>query len=115
MQLEIVECIQLLKVDPMIEICVALPNKRDKLELIVQKLTEIGVARITCWPAQRSQLQEIPAKKLERLETIVREAAEQARLHHIPILQVYTRNMWTQHYQGRSMIVFDLGEHATTP
>lgn len=63
---------------------IAMPNKFDKAELIVQKLTEIGVDRIVFRPATRSQLHELPEKKIERLYVIAKEATEQSRGWHIP-------------------------------
>lgn len=57
---------------------VALPNKREKAELIVQKAAEIGITELVFRSAQRSLLKELPEKKKERMETIVREATEQS-------------------------------------
>ena len=62
-----------------VTMCVALPNKMDKAELIVQKLSEIGIRRIVFRPAARSVLRELAPKKLERLDLIAREAVEQSR------------------------------------
>lgn len=62
-----------------VRLAVALPNKRSKAELIVQKLTEIGVWEIIRFVAQRSQYKSIPDKKLQRMNEIVREATEQSR------------------------------------
>lgn len=57
---------------------VALPNKFEKLELIVQKLAEIGIDHIVCRPSKRSLLREMPEKKYARLCNIAREATEQS-------------------------------------
>lgn len=57
---------------------VALPNKRAKAELIVQKLSEIGVSKIIWFPAERSQLRLIPEKKMQRMQEISKEATEQS-------------------------------------
>ncbi len=65
-------------VDSQVSLAIALPNRRDKAEVIVQKLSELGVQEIIFWPAQRSILRSIPSKKLERLEKIALEAAEQS-------------------------------------
>lgn len=60
-------------------LAVALPNKRSKAELIIQKLAEMGVSRVIRFPAQRSQYREIPEKKLQRIFEISKEATEQSR------------------------------------
>lgn len=67
---------------------IALPNRRSKLEIIVQKLTELWVSSIVCWPTQRSVLREISKKRLQRLHTIALEAAEQSFRHSLPSLSV---------------------------
>lgn len=59
-------------------LAIALPNKWSKAELIVQKLAEIGVSKLIWFPAQRSQYQEIPEKKLQRMKDIAKEATEQS-------------------------------------
>lgn len=62
-----------------ITLAVALPNKRSKAELIVQKLAEIGVTEIVRFVAQRSQYDSVPDKKLQRMNDIAKEATEQSR------------------------------------
>jgi RsmE family RNA methyltransferase len=62
-----------------ITLCIAMPNKREKAELIVQKLCEIGIAHITFWPAERSIIKQWNEKKAERLRKIAKEAIEQSR------------------------------------
>lgn len=57
---------------------VAMPNKFEKLELMVQKLAEIGIDHIVCRPSKRSLLKELPEKKYARLHSIAREATEQS-------------------------------------
>lgn len=59
-------------------IFIALPNRRDKAELITQKLTEIGVSAIVFRPASRSVLKSTPDKKQERIRQIALEASEQS-------------------------------------
>lgn len=66
---------------------IPLPNKREKLELILQKLTEIGVDELILRPAERSQLKTIPEQKRIRRKAIVTEAAEQSRRRHIPSIR----------------------------
>jgi 16S rRNA (uracil1498-N3)-methyltransferase len=55
-----------------------MPNKFDKIELIVQKCVEIGIASIHFFVAQYSQIRDISPKKIERLEKIALEATEQS-------------------------------------
>lgn len=57
---------------------VALPNKFEKMELIVQKCTEIWLQHIIFFPSQYSQLREVSENKLERLSKIALEAVEQS-------------------------------------
>ncbi|MCX6823650.1 MAG: RsmE family RNA methyltransferase [candidate division SR1 bacterium] len=65
---------------------IAMPNKRDKIELIVQKLTECGLDQIIFWPSERSVLKEWNPKKEERLQKIIKEAVEQSRGRAVPKL-----------------------------
>ena len=74
----IVDCQKRVKNESKIRLAIAFPNKRDKAELIVQKLTEVGVDEILFFPAQRSILRDCPEKKLQRMEDIAREAVEQS-------------------------------------
>ncbi|MDD2537252.1 MAG: RsmE family RNA methyltransferase [Candidatus Absconditabacteria bacterium] len=67
-----------------ISMLIAMPNKRDKAELIVQKLSEIGVKEILFRPAERSIIKQRNEKKAERLLKISQEATEQSRGTHIP-------------------------------
>jgi len=68
-----------------------MPNKRDKIELIVQKLTECGLDQIIFWPSERSVLRERNSKKEERLNKIIKEAVEQSRGRTVPEL-IFTTN-----------------------
>lgn len=70
-----------------ITLMLAMPNKFDKLELIVQKTAEIGLDRLICRPSQRSILKDLPEKKMARLQTIAREATEQSWWRKIPEIQ----------------------------
>lgn len=58
---------------------IAMPNKRDKIELIIQKLTECGLDQIIFRPSERSVITERNPKKEERLRKIIKEAVEQSR------------------------------------
>ncbi len=63
---------------------ISLPNRRDKAELIVQKLTEIGISQIIFAPSDRSIIRTTNEKKIERLQTIALEACEQSYGRHLP-------------------------------
>lgn len=67
-----------------ITILIALPNRRDKAELITQKCTEIGIDNIIFWKAERSIIKELPYKKLQRLESIACESSEQSFRRSLP-------------------------------
>ncbi len=71
-------------------ICIALPNRIDKAELIVQKLSEIGVKNIIFMINKRSIIHELSEKKLDRLSSIAIEAVEQSFWRHIPSITVHT-------------------------
>ena len=64
--------------------CILSLIKNDKLELCVQKLTELGVSRIVLYEAQRSVVRLKEEKKVIRLSKIAREAAEQSHRNFIP-------------------------------
>ncbi len=64
--------------------------KRDKFEWVLQKCTEIGVARIVPIITERSIVQktEIKSGKMQRWQAIIREAAEQSGRGRVPDLGV---------------------------
>lgn len=55
----------------------ALPNKYEKIEYILQKGVEIGIARFVFFRSDRSQKLLLSQNKIERFITIAREALEQ--------------------------------------
>ncbi|MBR0461348.1 MAG: 16S rRNA (uracil(1498)-N(3))-methyltransferase [Erysipelotrichaceae bacterium] len=64
--------------------------KNDKMDLMVQKLTELGVRRIVPYKAFRSVVKEGKGdNKLERFKKIAREAAEQSHRNIIPEITGY--------------------------
>ena len=67
-----------------ISMLIAMPNKREKAELITQKLTEIWVHNIYFWVSEHSIIRQRNNKKSERLDKISHEAVEQSRWIHIP-------------------------------
>jgi 16S rRNA (uracil1498-N3)-methyltransferase len=70
---------------------VALPNKPAKVELIAQKLTEVGVEKIFFWPATRSVLSSLSTNRHKRVEKIILEASEQSWRWTVPELCVVTQ------------------------
>ncbi len=85
---------------------IALPNKQEKLELIVQKLSEIGVDEIFLWASERSVIKALSINKEQRLLKIMLEATEQARNWSLP--QLHCLNDLKELDQERNFIVFDL-------
>ena len=61
-----------------VSMLIAMPNKREKAELIVQKLTEIWVRKIYFWVSEHSIIRQQNEKKTERLDKISHEAVEQS-------------------------------------
>ena len=90
-----------------ISMIIAMPNKREKAELIVQKLTEIGVNEIIFRPSERSIIREWNEKKAIRLEKIMKEALEQSRGWHLPTL-TFASDIH-EYIQNNKLIVFDKG------
>ena len=64
--------------------CILSLIKNDKFELTLQKLVELGVTRIVPYKAVRSVVKVKDDRKLDRLNKIVREAAEQSHRNIIP-------------------------------
>lgn len=64
--------------------CILSLIKNDKFELTLQKLVELGVKRIVPYKSIRSVVKVKDNKKLDRLNKIVREAAEQSHRNIIP-------------------------------
>lgn len=87
---------------------VAMPNKWDKAELIVQKLSEIGISKIIFWPSERSVIKERNDKKEERLQKIIKEAVEQSRWRNMPEL-IFT-NTIAEYIEHANVIIFDKHE-----
>ncbi len=86
---------------------ICLPNKFEKIELIIQKLTEIGIPQIVLYPSQRSVIQTINEAKLQRLEKIKIEAAEQSRNFVLPEIHILKSNEITNFIQDKNLIIFD--------
>jgi 16S rRNA (uracil1498-N3)-methyltransferase len=58
--------------------------KGDALDQVVQHATEVGVATFRLAVTERCIVRELPARRLERLRTIAREAAEQSERGFVP-------------------------------
>ena len=58
--------------------------KGDGLEQVVQHATAVGVAAFQLAVTERSIVRELPTRRLERLRTIAREAAEQSERGIVP-------------------------------
>ena len=67
-----------------ISMLIAMPNKREKAELIAQKLTEIWIQNIYFWVSEHSIIRQWNEKKAERLDKISHEAVEQSRWIQLP-------------------------------
>lgn len=63
--------------------------KEQKMDYILQKTTELGVSRIIPYQAERSliKLDKKQDKKIERWQSIVKEAAEQSKRNQIPVVE----------------------------
>ena len=85
---------------------IALPNKFDKLELIVQKLAEIGIDEIFLRSSERSLTYPITGHKLQRLHKILQEATEQSWNRNMPTLTLIEdiRDL----HQHWHFVIFDL-------
>lgn len=88
-----------------ISMLIAMPNKWQKLELIVQKLSEIGVRNIYIWSSERSVLKSWNKNKWERLLKISKEAVEQSRWWELPKIEYITDIQKT--LEKQNIIIFD--------
>lgn len=66
---------------------IGMSNKRDKMELIIQKAVECGISQITIVPMSRSIIRQHNTNKRKRLESIILEATEQSWSTQLPTLQ----------------------------
>lgn len=69
-----------------INLFVWIPNKLEKIELILQKWVEIGVSKFTFFKAERSQKLNLSDNKMLRLKKIIVEAIEQSGRNIVPEL-----------------------------
>lgn len=92
---------------------IAMLNKFDKVELIVQKLSEIWIPNIVFVPTQRSVVKDdISQNKLERLKLISLEAVEQSKWWIIPDI-IFTKD-FKKIIEDKKLLAFDFdGEKLT--
>lgn len=95
-----------------ITMIIAMPNKRDKAELIIQKLSEIGIDKIIFRPTERSVIKEWNEKKEERLQKISKEAVEQSRGWKIPEISFATDIQ--EYINNKDIIIFDKKEQESS-
>ncbi len=69
-----------------LELVVCLPNKPDKLSMILQKAVELGVSRVVLVKGEFSQMKH--DLRPARLEKIMQEAAEQSERALVPALEI---------------------------
>ena len=74
-----------------LELLLCVPNKPDKLELILQKSVEIGVKTIKLVNGEFSQMKH--NLRLDRIEKILKEAAEQSERAEVPKIEVLSGNL----------------------
>ncbi len=103
----IVGSVQKIKSVSRIGLLIGLPNKSDKLDVIVQKTTEVGADKIIFRPAQRSELRTIEPNRMERLVKIAREASEQAKRWFVPEILFVPTIKWWPWLQEHRLVVFD--------
>ena len=105
---KILESIEHTKQIDEIWIAIAMSNKRDKMETIVQKLSEIWIKYIYFRPSERSIIRERNNKKLERINKIAKEAVEQSRWRHLP--EIHFEKDISKIIKWKDIIVFDKSE-----
>lgn len=86
-------------------LAIAMPNKWDKAELIVQKLSEIWIKKIYFRPSERSIIRERNEKKLDRINKIAKEAIEQSRWRFLPEIR-FEKDI-ANIIEWKNIVVFD--------
>ena len=106
---KIVESIEQPKETNRTWIAIAMSNKRDKMETIVQKLSEIWIKYIYFRPSERSIIRERNNKKLERINKIAKDAIEQSRWRQLPKI-TFEKDI-SKIIEWKEIVVFDKSEH----
>lgn len=79
--------------------------KEQKMDLILQKSTELGIYKIIFYDAKRSIIKfEVATKKLERWSKICKEAAEQSKRNTIPFLEILSNLNDLKNVDGLKLI-----------
>ena len=91
-----------------VSMLIAMPNKREKAELIVQKLTEIWVQNIYFWASEHSIIRQRNHKKAERLNKISHEAVEQSRWIQIPEIKFFDEKSLKNFVDWKNIILANM-------
>ena len=92
-----------------VSMLIAMPNKREKAEVIVQKLTEIWVQSIYFRVSEHSIIRQRNDKKAERLDKISHEALEQSRWIQIPEIKFLKSDSELQEFtHWKSIIIANM-------
>ena len=91
-----------------ISMLIAMPNKREKAELIVQKLTEIWIHNIYFWVSEHSIIRQWNDKKAERLDKISHEAVEQSRWIQLPEIKFLNENELVNFASWKDVIIANM-------
>ena len=91
-----------------VSILIAMPNKREKAELIVQKLTEIWVQNIYFWVSEHSIIRQWNEKKAERLDKISHEAVEQSRWTQLPEIKFLSEKELVNFVSWKDVIIANM-------
>jgi RsmE family RNA methyltransferase len=91
-----------------VSMLIAMPNKREKAELIVQKLTEIWVQNIYFRVSKHSIIRQRNDKKAERLGKISHEAIEQSRWIQIPEIKFLAEKELEDFVNWKNVIIANM-------
>ena len=92
-----------------ISMLIAMPNKRERAEIITQKLTEIWVLNIYFRVSEHSIIRQWNEKKAERLDKISHEAVEQSRWIQLPEIKfLKSGNELKKFVDWKSIIIADI-------
>ena len=91
-----------------VSMLIAMPNKREKAEIIVQKLAEIWVQNIYFRVSDHSIIRQWNEKKAKRLDKISHEAVEQSRWTQIPEIKFLTENDLKDFVSWKNVIIANM-------
>ncbi|MEF2175374.1 MAG: RsmE family RNA methyltransferase [Candidatus Absconditabacteria bacterium] len=87
-------------------VVVSVLNNFSKMEMIVQKLSEIGVPKIIFWVSERSVIRDINQSKLERFYKISLEAVEQSNGLLIPEI-IFLKEDAKEFFHDKNIVCMD--------